>query len=120
MSKKIWIIVSLAVILRVVLALITFHPDIQAFAMGNWVISQGNISNFYDFLSNLRVPSNFQQYPADFFIYPPAIYFYHSLFYIFTSPILDQTQITNFLFNVSSGLGNFQFNLELLFLKIPY
>ncbi len=118
--RKTWIILGLAIIVRVVLSLISFHPDIQAFAMGDWVISQGNIGNFYDFLKTIHIASNLQQYPANFFIYPPAIYFYHSLFYILYSPLLSQNIQTDFLFNVMSGFGNLQFNLELLFLKIPY
>lgn len=118
--KKLWIIFIIAAVVRLLLSAISFHPDIQAFAMGNWVISQGHIGSFYDFLSTLKIPSNFQQYPPDFFIYPPAIYFYHSLFYFLYSPFLSSQEITNFIFNVTSGLGHFQFNLELIFLKIPY
>lgn len=118
--KKIWVIFLLAVLVRLVLSAISFHPDIQAFALGNWVISNGHIGNFYDFLSTLKIPSSLQQYPADFFIYPPAIYFYHSLFYFFYSLFLDQNQISNLLFNIPAGLGRFQFSLELVFLKLPY
>lgn len=93
--KKIWIILSIGVALRVLLSLATYHPDMQVFDLAGKLVAGGNILDLYDFSSSSAV-----------FNYPPAIYLFHGFF--------------STLFN-SLGLSNiYQFNINLALLKLPY
>ncbi|MCL5784302.1 MAG: hypothetical protein M1142_03040 [Patescibacteria group bacterium] len=95
MRKKLWVILVVGVILRILLSLTTFHSDIQVFDFAGKVVASGNILNLYDFSSNSAVLN-----------YPPLIYLYHGIF--------------NFLFSVLGLSGITQFNFHLLLLKLPY
>lgn len=95
MKKNIWIIIVTGLILKIVLSLITFHPDIEVFSLAGKLIAAGHILNFYDFSVNSAVLN-----------YPPAIYLYHGLF--------------SYLFKLIDLSSFNQFNIDLLLLKIPY
>lgn len=107
--KNMWIIIILGLILRIILSLTTFHPDVQVFNLAGKIVASGNILNLYDFSSNLGVLN-----------YPPLIYLFHGIFNFFFGTILHLTQMNQFLQNSSSNYGNFAFNINLLLLKIPY
>lgn len=73
--KKIWLILVLAIILRVFLSLSTQHPDIESLRDGGKILAAGHILDFYDYSSE-----------KIFFNYPPPIYWYFGLLsFIFNS-----------------------------------
>lgn len=90
--KDLWIIVIIALIIRIVLSLVTFHSDMEVFDIAGRLVASGNILNVYDFTSKSVV-----------FNYPPLIYLFHGLF--------------AFVFSIL-GLSNININLFLL--KLPY
>lgn len=70
MTKSIWIILIVGITFRIVLSLVTFHPDVLAFKLGGEVVASGNILSLYDYSdSNIAVLN-----------YPPPIYWFHGLF----------------------------------------
>jgi len=121
MKKSIVFIIVLGVLVRLFLALGTFHPDIKAFYYAGEVISKGNILNFYDYLRNLPVSDPILKiYPADLFIYPPLMYFsLGQITHLLTLPF-DGNLLRSFVFDLPGILGNWQLNLLLLALKLPY
>ena len=118
--KKIWIILIVAITIRLFLSLVTFHPDIQAFALAGYLIKQGNILNLYDLLSAL--PEGHQilkSYPTYIFNYPPLIYLWHGLFYSSINIFSNQNFLEMFLFNVPEALKNPVVFIHLFTLKLP-
>lgn len=121
MKNKLIAILIVGVILRLILSATTFHYDVRAFDFGRWVIQQGNVLNFYDYLGQLPTDNPIlASYPADYFIYPPLIYGYQALWGIPLSAGFGQQFQADFLFNVSQALNNPQIYGHLLLLKIPY
>lgn len=120
MGRKFWWVLIIGVLLRLILAASSYHSDIAALDFAGRVMASGHILNFYDFLSSL--PKNdpiLKIYPPSLFNYPPAIYFF------FVGPSLlasltGQSVNSLFIFDVQKVLGNFQLNLHLLLLKLPY
>ena len=114
--KNIWLILSLAIVVRIFLAASTFHPDIQAFNLAGKIIGEGNILNLYDYLPSL--PNNDLLKNLAVFNYPPAIYLFNGFFnFIFNIVGLP---INQFLLDSPANYGNILFNIHLLILKIPY
>lgn len=119
--KSFWIILILGVILRLVLSAFTFHPDVRLLDLGGHIVALGNILDMYDYLKSL--PSNsvwLKGFPIDALIYPPGIFLFHGLFTFLFQPFFSAGFINVFLVDYSKTLGNFQLNLHLLLLKIPY
>ncbi len=74
MKRKILLLLGLGILIRILLALGTFHSDIEHFLLAGRVIAQGNILNFYD---SSKIVFN----------YPPLVYFFLGpLSYILTIP----------------------------------
>lgn len=67
--KKLWLFLVIGILIRVILAFSTFHPDIQAFNLAGKIVASGNILDLYDFSSEKAV-----------FNYPPLIYWFHGIF----------------------------------------
>jgi hypothetical protein len=121
MKKKILTILIAGIILRLVLSFSTFHADIVPFDFAGRVIAKGNILNFYDYLWEL--PANdpiLKVYPKNLFNYPPAVYFFQGGASRLFTWIVEPQAYQNFLFDFPSTLGNWQLNLLLLLLKLPY
>ena len=121
MKKYILIILSLGIVLRILLSFISYHSDIVPFDFAGKIISQGNITNFYDYLWDL--PDNhpyLKVYPKNLFNYPPLPYFFLGGASLLTTWIVDPVIHNNFVLNFSSTLGNPQLNLLLLLMKLPY
>lgn len=107
--------------MRIILASISYHPDIQALGFASYVVDQGKILDLYDFLPNL--PSTdpvLKSYPTYFFNYPPVIYFFHSVFSLLSLNLVGGSFVQDFLFNFPQTLGDPRLNLLLLFFKLPY
>lgn len=93
--RNLWIIVTVGVVVRIILSLTTFHPDMQVFDLAGKLVASGKILNLYDYSSSQAVLN-----------YPPAIYLFHGIF--------------KFIFSIL-GLTNLnQLNFNLLLLKLPY
>lgn len=121
MKNKIVAILALGLLLRLLLAFSTFHSDIAPFDYAGEVVTRGNILNFYDYLWKLPAGAPILKvYPRNLFNYPPAVYFtLGGVSRIFTW-MVDPTVHTNFILNFTSTLANWQLNLLLLLLKLPY
>lgn len=119
--KPYWIILTIGIILRLLLAASSFHPDIRALSIEGQIVASGNILNMYDYLASLP-DDNFllKAYPEDLLIYPPGIFLFHGLFSFTFQPLISGGLVENFLVDYPKTLGNFQLNLHLLLLKIPY
>lgn len=119
MNKTFWWILILSVLLKIVISLSTFHPDIRHFDLAGLVVSSGNILNLYDFAnsygSELAILNQ-----SNRFNYPPAIYLISGLFSLIFTPIVGQSIVIQFLKDTFGVLGSFQLSLHLLLLKLPY
>lgn len=95
------------ILIRIILSAITFHSDIVHFDLAGFVLSGGNILNFYD-------------YPGKVFNYPPAVYFtlgpIFLLLTIFTNPQFHN----QFLFHTEQTFRNVELFWHLFILKTPY
>ncbi len=79
MTKTLWVILIIGIILRIVLSSITFHPDSLAFKLGGELVASGKILNLYDFSDpNVAVLN-----------YPPAIYWFHGIFHFLLAGFLS-------------------------------
>lgn len=76
--KNLWIILIIGVVLRVVLSLSTFHPDMLAFKLGGEVVASGKILDLYDYSNKDVAILN----------YPPPIYWFHGVFNFFLGKFL--------------------------------
>lgn len=84
--KKLWIIITVGIILRVFLSVTTFHSDIEAFNLGGRLIASGKTLDLYDYSSDAAILN-----------YPPPIYWFHGLFKFLFSNIFGINQPTNLL-----------------------
>lgn len=118
---KLWLILAIAFVLRVLLSLATFHPDIRAFNLGGQLVSQGHIFSFYDYLSQCAQDNNLvKTFGSDLFIYPPLIYLYHGIFnFIFTNLFGDKI-MNGYMIESLKSFYDVSFNFHLLLLKFPY
>lgn len=111
----------MGIVLRIFLSLSTYHSDIVPFDFAGRIISQGNITNFYDYL--WEIPEDHEYlgvYPRNLFNYPPLPYFFLGGASLLTTWMINPEVHSNFLFDFPSVLGNIQLNLLLLLLKLPY
>ena len=114
--KNLWFILIVAILIRLFLALSTFHPDIQSFNLSGKIVASGNILNLYDFLPSL--PDGDPVKNLAVFNYPPSIYIFNGIFnFIFN---IFGLPINQFLLDSPSNYGNILFNLHILLLKLPY
>ena len=121
MKGKILKILVIGIILRVILSFSTFHSDIVPFDFAGTVLAKGNILSFYDYLWNLPQGHPYLAvYPRNLFNYPPAVYFFLGGASRLFTWMVDPALHSNFVLNFTSTLGNWNLNLLLLLLKLPY
>lgn len=120
MIKSLGLVLLSAIVLRIIISAITYHSDIQTYDLASYVIGQGNILNFYDYLPNLDksnpVVNNFPNFN---FNYPPAVYFVVSLIATIFNFIFGSEFLLNFIINPRQLFGTFDVYLHLLLLKLP-
>ncbi len=116
--NKIIIFLVIGIILRIFLAATTYHPDLQTFNLSGQIIASGHILDIYDYLQNL--PNDHSWKNLALFNYPPAIYLFHGIFNFIFSNIFQLWQVNYFMMDVITNYGNFQFNIHLALLKLPY
>ena len=121
MKGKIVKILLIGIVLRVILSFSTFHSDIVPFDFAGEVLSKGNLLSFYDYMWSLPQGHPYLSvYPRNIFNYPPVVYFFlGGISRVFTW-MVDPAVHANFVLNFTSTLGNWQLNLLLLLLKLPY
>ena len=115
-----WILIGL--FLRLILMPFTVHPDIRAFDLGAYLISQkGEFLTFYDYLSRLN-PENplLKNYKPDFFIYPPLAYLLPAVFMTLLAPFYDFTLNNIFLLDMEKTYQAIGLFKNLFLLKLPY
>lgn len=121
MKKLITLILIVGIVIRIFLSMTTYHADVGALGFAGKIISQGNVSNFYDYLGNLPKESPYLKvYPTNLFIYPPPIYFIDGLFAKLTNWSVGSKFVDNFTLDFTSTLGDLRLNIYLLLLKLPY
>lgn len=74
--KKIFLIIVIGLILRILLMLLIIHPDIRGHNLAAYLISQkGEIFSFYDYIGKLPRNNHWaEMYHDGLFIYPPLAY----------------------------------------------
>lgn len=114
-----WLIVGL--LLRLLIIPITLHPDIRGYNLGAYLISQGHILDFYDYLSFKDQNDPLVKiYGRDLFIYPPVAYIYPSIFIKLLWPLYPQELFNTLIQDMWKTVASSQLPLLLYLLKIPY
>jgi hypothetical protein len=86
------LLLALGIVFQILVSLITYHPDIRAFALAGKFINGGEIFTFYDHVSKLPSTDPIKQiYGDDIFIYPPLAYLIPASFYAPFSGILEKS-----------------------------
>lgn len=90
--NKIWVILILAIVLRIFLSFSTYHPDIEALSNGGQIVAKGNILNLYDFSSDSLILN-----------YPPLIYWFFGFFNLFFNGNLGLLKLPYLIFDILLG-----------------
>lgn len=121
LRRPLFFILLIGILIRLLLSAITFHPDIQHFDLAGYVLSKGNVLNFYDYTYSLNKDDELlKKYPVALFNYPPAIYFSIGTINWILTGLTDQSFHDKFLFDFKDTLGDARLYLHLILLKIPY
>lgn len=120
LSKKLILLLILAVVMRLFIAGSTFHADIVGQSLSSYFFAFKNVTNIYDHLATLPATHPLVQHfnVKDIFIYPPLTYFTLGTFIKGASVIIPES----FFLNLMNGGSIFQPNLSLylIVLKLPY
>lgn len=120
LSKKLILLLILAVAMRLFIAGSTFHADIVGQSLSSYFFGYQNVTNIYDHLASLPSDHPLVQHfnVKDIFIYPPLTYFTLGTFLKGASLIIPETFFTDLM----NGGSIFQPNLSLylIVLKLPY
>ncbi|MBI3485323.1 hypothetical protein HY025_00090 [Candidatus Daviesbacteria bacterium] len=123
MRQKIWIILGIGILFRLLASPFTYHSDIQTYDLATFVLQKGYILSFYDFFPNLPSILGCEQvlktFPNFNFNYPPAVYFFLGGISLIFSFLVGNNFIANFLFNTKAVLGAPILFFHLLTLKLP-
>lgn len=120
-TKKFFLLlISSALVLRIILSAVTFHYDIVHFAVASHVLGLGKVLDFYDYSFNAKEDVLFsKKFPKELFNYPPAVYFTLGAINLFTTLPFDNGFKQDFLFDFDNLLGSTQLMLYLVVLKLP-
>lgn len=121
LTKGLVIALVAAVVLRLIISAITYHPDLSGQLLSSYFFGYKNIINVYDYLAGLPVThplvKNFGV--SDIFIYPPLTYFTLGSFLKIFAFIVPEKFFLDLMNGVSIyKLSNLSFNLILF--KLPY
>lgn len=117
MSKSVWLILGLGIIVRLIIAASTYHPDFRTFQYAGAVMAGGDILNLYDYINEIGDPQIRQDI---IFNYPPAIYLFFGIYSFLVVKVLHVGLLNDFLIAQPDFFGNIWFNLHLLLVKVPY
>lgn len=118
LKSKIYLIIFVAVILKLIIAFLTFHVDLTALNLAGSLISSGQVFTFYDYL--FQLPENHilrQAFSLAVFTYPPIAYLYFGLIETIFVNILQLRFIPEFVVVTPDSFGNILFNISNLVLK---
>jgi uncharacterized membrane protein len=111
----------IGLIIRLILAPITYHSDLLVYDFAREVIYTGHVGNFYDYLPNLSADNPLLKiYPANQFNYPPAVYFVLGTTTFLSTLLIPQNFHQTFLFNVADSFNNSLIFLHLFLLKFQF
>lgn len=115
-----WLV--LGVILRLVLAAITAHPDLWALNFSGYLLAFKGVPNIYDYLAGLPGDHEWSKlYGPAVFTYPPLAYFSLGIFVFFLKPFFNLSFLTWFTnHSLIDSLGNPELFRHLILLKFPY
>lgn len=121
LTKGLVIALICAVILRLIISAITYHPDLSGQLLSSYFFGYKNIFNIYDYLVSLPATHplvrNFGV--SDIFIYPPLTYFTLGSFLKIFSFIVPEKFFLDLMNGISIyKLPSLSFNLILF--KLPY
>ncbi|MDO8610595.1 MAG: glycosyltransferase family 87 protein, partial [bacterium] len=119
--NKYVIVLTVGIILRLVLASVSYHSDVAALTYAGQVLTKGHILDFYDYLPNL--PSNteiLKVFSTSLFNYPPLVYFLVSAPAVILTFFINSAFQQTFIYNIAHTFGDPNLFLELLLFKLPY
>lgn len=119
--KKLIPVLVIAILLRLLVMGITFHPDLSGQLLTSYFYAYENVVNIYDHLAGLPsthpLVKNFGV--SDIFIYPPITYFTLGSFLKFSSLFIPESFFLDLMNGISIySLPNLSLNLAIL--KFPY
>ena len=121
LSAKLWPLLVLGLIIRLVLMPITLHPDIWAVSFAQNIFAFKGIINIYDYLGNLPVDSVLAvNYGRNFFTYPPLAYFTLGFFGLLLKPLFNADFFINLAANLPNILDDGRLFWHLFLTKLPY
>lgn len=113
-------LVILGIIIQLVVAVFTYHPDLRAFILAGSFIDKGEITTFYDHVSKLPQGDLIKKiYGDDIFIYPPLAYLIPSVFYLPVLGIMDKA-VSLIVLNDNALFHGYTTYFPLLIFKIPF
>ncbi len=116
-----WII--LGIVVRVILSIVTLHPDIFALSIVPTFFSYHGVWNVYSYLDHLTpATSLFAKNigTSDVFIYPPLAYYTLGVFNFLLRPFTDVNFYAVLLGGISKTINNPGVYSFLFFAKLPY
>ena len=120
LTKNLWIALIVAIVLRLAVSGMTFHPDLSGQLLTGYFFAYKNVTNIYDFLAHLPAThplvKNFGV--GDIFIYPPLTYFTLGSFLKLESFFVPE----KFFLDLMNGVTIYQPGLpwKLIIFKLPY
>lgn len=120
LSRNLWVALIVAIVLRLTVSGISYHPDFSGQLLTGYFFGYKNIVNVYDYLVSLPAThplvKNFGV--GDIFIYPPLTYFTLGTLLKITTPLVSE----KFFLDIMNGLSIYQSGLSwnLIVLKFPY
>lgn len=121
LKKPLVLVFIIGILIRLVASFTTFHPDVVHFDLAGYVLSRGNLLNFYDYTFSLEKNDPFlRSHPVELFNYPPSVYFSIGLIDSILTGFVNSGFHDQFLFHYKDTFGNPQLFLHLFLLKLPY
>lgn len=121
MTRTLGIILIAGVIIRLILASISFHSDLRAFDFAGHIVNQGKVFDLYDYLPNLPPDDPIRNmYPVYLFNYPPVVYFFFAGANTLSNIFTDSSFSNLFFSDVIKIMGDWQLKVHLMLFKLPY
>jgi len=119
--KKIWVVLLVGLIVRLVLMPVTFHPDLWAISFSQYFFAYKGIINIYDFLASLPASSVLvANYGQNFFTYPPLAYFTLGFFGFLLRPLFNADFFGNLAGRLPNVYSDSRLYWHLFLTKLPY
>jgi hypothetical protein len=110
--KKFWWLILIGLLIRILIAGTTFHPDIRHPVLSATVFFQFGSLDFYRLAPNLTVKEVLDDLPLSYLINLP--------FYLIARPLVDSNFERVFLIDIANFLGQLQLWVFLIYSKLPF